>query len=332
MLKNRLFFTLIFLFSCWSGIASALPFSSLVVLGDSLSDQGNVSLLSGGTYPPPEYTDGVTSGRFTNGQNYVDYLASRLGVSSAPSLMGGSNYAYGGARTDSHPLAPYGMSVLQQRDALIARQGGVPLDSSALYVVWAGANNVADILVNMSIDPTFDPTAPLIKANQDVGAIIGSLANMGARHILVPNLPDLGLVPLITGGGPQNLGATYLSNLFNQGLGMALGDIGALFPGLDLVAFDTFGLMHEIFQDPSSFGFNNLNSGCYSSYLGSGGTTCANPDSYFSWDTFHPTSAAHQILADRMLVALSVPEPGSTVLVMIGIAAFYASRRKQKLS
>ena len=71
---------------CWvlllPFVAAAGPFSELFVFGDSLSDQGNVSLLTGGLIPPNEYTDGTYHGRFTNGLNYIDRLAANLGLTS----------------------------------------------------------------------------------------------------------------------------------------------------------------------------------------------------------------------------------------------------------
>jgi outer membrane lipase/esterase len=68
-------------------------YNELVVLGDSLSDQGNVYTITDTLIPPPEYTDGTHSGRFTNGLNYIDYLAPSLGLTVAPSVLGGTNYA-----------------------------------------------------------------------------------------------------------------------------------------------------------------------------------------------------------------------------------------------
>ncbi|HUV63301.1 MAG TPA: autotransporter domain-containing protein [Sedimentisphaerales bacterium] len=38
------------------------------------------------------------------------------------------------------------------------------------------------------------------------------------------------------------------------------------------------------------------------------GTVCANPDEYLFWDQFHPTSAAHQILAEYAADTLLAPE------------------------
>jgi outer membrane lipase/esterase len=184
--------------------AYAFSFSNLYVFGDSLSDQGNISTLTGGAIPPAEYTDGSTTGRFTNGKNYVDYLAQDLGLTVTPSLLGGTNYAYGGARTNYHILPPPALSLIQQRDAYLAHLGGGKADPNALYIVWAGANNLSDILTNLQTNPLYNPYPDLASAGADIAGVIASLAASGVRHIIAPNIPDLGLVPGVTGGGPPS--------------------------------------------------------------------------------------------------------------------------------
>jgi phospholipase/lecithinase/hemolysin len=100
-----LLFTLLFVFI----LPARAAFTSMVVIGDSLSDQGNVfdftsALPPSFLTPPLEYTDGTNFGRFTNGLNYIDYLSSSLNLSVTPSRLGGSNYAYGGALTNTDQL------------------------------------------------------------------------------------------------------------------------------------------------------------------------------------------------------------------------------------
>ena len=93
--------TVLFLLAL-TGVSFATPltdrFSSLWVLGDSLSDSGNLFTVSGGTAPDPDYYD---DGRFQNGPNYADLLWQELGFSGelVPSYQGGTNYAVGGARS-----------------------------------------------------------------------------------------------------------------------------------------------------------------------------------------------------------------------------------------
>ena len=90
---------------------------------------------------------------------------------------------------------PGALSVLQQRDSFLTSLGGGSADADALFVVWAGANNLADIVETAATNPNL--TADLAKAVNDIGDIIISLAGKGARNILVPNLPDFGALPLL---------------------------------------------------------------------------------------------------------------------------------------
>ncbi len=316
------------LLSLCSAIAGAVPYSDLYVFGDSLSDQGNVSLLTGGAAPPPEYTDGSTYGRFTNGRNYIDYLAQDLGLSVTPSLLGGTNYAYGGARTSYQvwPI-PGAQTLLQQRDAYLASLGGGSANASALYVVWAGANNLADILTQLAANPGYDPSADLAGAVGDLASVVTSLVVAGAHSIVVPNIPDLGLVPAVTGGGAPNPGASYLTGIFNQALSTALDQIDALFPAVDLIRIDTFSLLDAVYMNPAAYGLTNVSTGCYSLYALPGGTTCANPQEYLFWDAMHPTTATHRILADTFLHA--VPEPATLLLVGVGLLPLARGRGRR---
>ncbi len=313
----------------WSGSATALPrFSDMVVIGDSLSDQGNVFALTSGFIPPPEYTDGTSFGRFTNGRNYIDYLSATLGLSVTPSLDGGSNYATGGARTDSAsgggiPIGPF--SLLDQRDRYIDSLGGSAANPGALHVVWGGSNDLTDIIEEVIANPGFDPIPGLIETVANIADIIGSLAVAEARNILIPNVPNLGLVPLITAGGPPVAGATLLSAAFNDGLATAMDDLSSLFPDTNLIAFDTFSLLTDAFNDPAAFGFSNVTEACYSKLVLPGGTTCADPDEYLSWDGFHPTTATYQIIATRM----AVPVPAALWLFGSGIIGLLSLARRK---
>ena len=314
----------------WSGPGSAtVMYNELVVLGDSLSDQGNVYTITGSLIPPPEYTDGTNSGRFTNGLNYIDYLAPSLGLTVAPSVLGGTNFAYGGARTDSHPLAPFGaLGLLGQRDAYIASLAGMDANPDALHVVWAGANDLRDIFVALVADPSIDPIRPVLNAVANVSNVVSSLAAVNATTVLVPNIPNLGVAPIVTGGGAPVPEAATLSDFFNTALDQALAFVLTRFPLLSIVDFDTFTLSTDIFLDPLSFGFMNASDACYSEFVEPGGTVCADPDEYVSWDGFHPTTAAHQTVAAQM-AAQVIPEPAILTLLSLGLAGLGFARRRR---
>ena len=298
-------------------------FTSMVVIGDSLSDQGNIyDLTSRNPYlpltPPVEYTDGTTVGRFTNGQNYIDYLSSSLNLSVAPSRLGGSNYAYGGARTDSAsiggiPIGPF--SLLDQRDAYFRDLRGTGIDAGALHVVYGGSNDVLDIIETLQVNPAYDPATALNTAVTNISDILTSLAAANANNILVPNIPNLGLVPMVTGNGNPVMAATELSVLFNQGLASAIDAISAMYPETRLFEFDVFNLFTDAYMNPMEFGFTNVTEACYSMFVRTGGTTCANPSEYLSWDGLHPTTRAHELLASNV----AVPVPAAAWLFGSGL-------------
>ncbi|MDA0824838.1 MAG: SGNH/GDSL hydrolase family protein [Proteobacteria bacterium] len=295
----------------------------------------------GATLPPSEYTDAVaTQGRFTNGRNYVDYLSETLNVPIGPSLIGGTNYAVASARTATH-FAGNNFSLLGQRDAYLNDLGMNDANPDALHIVWAGANDLNDIITDLftTIALGDDPMAANATAATaigqsvaNLGEVFTSLAGKNANTILAPNIPNLGIVPLVTTpfGGTPVPAATALAALFNSLLDQELNAVMAAFPLLNIIDFDIFTLSTDIALDPTSFGFANATDACYSLFVEPGGTTCTDPDSYVSWDGFHPTTAAHEVIAARMAVLL-VPEPATLTLLLVGLGGLRVARRRQAL-
>jgi hypothetical protein len=102
---------------------AAAQFSSLTVFGDSLTDSGNNALvigangtqvITGNTYIPSQP---YASGTYSNGATWVSSFAAGIGLapSALPSLAGGGNYAFGGARTTiDGPVAGFPVSAATQ--------------------------------------------------------------------------------------------------------------------------------------------------------------------------------------------------------------------------
>lgn len=326
-MDNRVFLKLVLLILVQLPLtAQAIPFNNLYVFGDSLSDQGNDYAATGHTVPPSEYTDGATYGRFTNGRNYIDYLSKDLGLTVRPSLLGGTNYAYGGARINYQLPGNPALDLLQQRNAYIHSLAGGSADPNGLYIVWAGSNNISDILAQLKSDPTYNPVPALTTAAEDLGSVVSSLALAGARNILVPNIPDLGLVPAVTGGGAPQPSVSALVLQFDAGLNGVLGKIDQASPGLNLMRLNTFSLLDQIYKTPAAYGLTNVTDPCYSRFVAPGGTTCTNPNQYLFWDAEHPTSAVHRILATDVL--RTIPEPATVPLFAIGLLGLSTVRRR----
>lgn len=299
--------------------AWATPYSSLYVFGDSLSDIGDspsarlsIFKLIGGCdpgHPCPPYVDG----HYTNGRTAAEYLASSIlpggatpanffGYAVSGSTSGSGNYGDGG--TAGSPGA-YGLpGMAQQFMQFYAESGGVA-DPSALYLVWGGNN---DLL-------TADSP---VSAAQNVAGYVAGLAAMGARDILVPNLPDLSLTPFARLAGLQPVAQAF-SMLFNSTLASLLTDLDLNSPAR-IFQFDTFAFFNDVVANPGAFGFSNATDGCLLSPL-----ACTDPDRFVFWDDFHPTTAAHSLIGSAF--ARMVPEPGSLLLVLLALAALPGRRR-----
>ncbi len=297
MIKTSLLvrvFGLLLLFS--PPFVFALPYNSLYVFGDSLSDNGNAYILTGGVVPPsPPYAQ-----RFSNGPVAVENLAAAFGIGLAPSALGGTNYAVGGATTGAASFIPplNGTGISTQIGAFTAASP-VFDPARSLFVVWGGPNDFFLNPTAASIDPAVTNLANAITA----------LAGMGAEHILVPNMPDLGTTPFgLSLGAPDSAGLTMLSLGFNQGLAQMLGSLDAVLAA-DIIPFDTFSLLSEVRLNSSVYGFANVSEQCL------GNPACTDPDTYLFWDGVHPTARGHAILGASF--AAAVPEPSSVALLLL---------------
>jgi len=250
--------------------------NELYVFGDSLSDMGTVFRMTEGTYPPhPTYYQG----RYSNGRVWVEYLAERLKLPSDRV----TNFAYGGAITGSSSSSLVPGLVTQVQSFTQAHQRTNP---DALYVLWAGAN---DYLQGAS-----SATNPV----ENVTGAIASLARVGAKNILVANLPDLGQLPA-TRTTANSASLTALTQAHNQGLRRNLKVLSQQHSDLKIATLDASTLYRQAITNPAALGFTNVTTACVS---GSG--TSGNPAQFLFWDSIHPTTAAHRILGEAAFEAI----------------------------
>jgi phospholipase/lecithinase/hemolysin len=236
-------------------------------------------------------------------------MADRLGLPLNNVLSGGTNYAFGGAGTNFGVPTLLGqspLSVESQVDMFRAQQVFSGAEPDALYILFAGANNLQRGIDAAAANPADTASIRQNIANEAVNDIIGmvnSLQQTGAQHFLVPNVPPLG-------AAPTNSAVSALVDAFSIDFNTQLAAAVASLNDPKVILFDTFGLSQRVFADPLAFGFTDVSSPCLTdaTYVG-GGAVCSDPGQHLFWDDLHLTTAGHEVLSGEMLSALQAPPP-----------------------
>ena len=324
MLRFKQLLTTAALALCAS-VACASGYSGVYIFGDSLSDSGNDALaigadpnqvITGNSYIPDQP---YASLQFSNGNVWASTFTHSLGFAAAgaPSLAGGADFAFGGARvaTDGSGLAP---SLTAQTGMFLGGTGNFA-PGGALYIVEGGGNDARDTLVAAagSSDPAAVIAAAAVAYAQAIGNIVDQLQAAGAERFIVWTVPDLGLAPAVTAQGSA---AAFLGSQISLAMNGALASRLSFEAGVSI--FDAFDLLHMAAANPSDYGLVNVSDAC-------GAIPGCDPSTYLFWDGVHPTSAGHELLAQGMLAAAAVPEPGTWALLLVGLLVIVELNRRR---
>ena len=292
---------------------SARKYEQIVIFGDSLSDTGNLSKALGGVFPPFPYFQG----RFSNGPIWVDQFAPKLGLNSTQVL----NFAVVGATTgrlnvgsllagSTLPIKLPGL--LDEVDAFTALnpKGANP---KSLYVVFAGGNDFLALpptlfqgLAMGNLQSFIGLSGAIVQSVQNIATAVTNLALQGAGTIAIANLPNLGRTPLSIQQG-TSLVATAFSIGFNVVLEKTLAQLErslrAKSLNVDIVQVDVFSVGEAVAKRPQKFGFTNLSDPLIKQLA----NNPKNPQGFFYWDDFHPTTQVHTLIADTFARSLSKP-------------------------
>jgi outer membrane lipase/esterase len=284
-----------------AGAAQAQQFTSFVVFGDSLSDSGNIAR-----------AQGLPAGNsFTTNPDPVaaEIIAAAFGLPGGPSLLGGPNFAWGGACVRAAPapcLNPV-PNIPTQVTQYLSLTGG-RADPNALYSIWGGANDIFAALGNPATAQANTVAAATSYVQQ-----IGRLQAAGARYVVVYNLPNLGATPQFGASPSTAASVSQITVVYNSALSSGLATLGD-----GLISINTFGLITEITANPGLYGFTNITGqacGVGSSSVACGPAGSGLPFTYASGtnntflfaDGIHPTGAAHAILANVVLSTIAAP-------------------------
>jgi phospholipase/lecithinase/hemolysin len=296
--------------------------NQLVVFGDSLSDNGNVSLATAGLFPGSNYATrtvpgtNLTVSMYTDGLNttpavpstgpfglWIDQFASKMNLADPQPFLagtGGTDYAVASAETGSNVLMYY---VSDQVSFYLSSRNGAGASSTALYTFWAGAN---DILGGKS---------PITAADNIYENIL-TLASTGARNFLWLNLPDLGDTPDGKASG-QSAALNAASSAFDAEWSVNLAKLQSL--GINVIGVDVQYLVTQLLDNYSAYGFTNATTPAQ-------GLSGVNPNDYVSWDGKHPTTAGDAFVANLAFDDfVAAPEPSTVALAVLGVLALLSA-------
>ncbi len=288
---------------------SAPQFSNLYVVGDSLSDTGNLaafaSVIEPDYLPPPYFIDG----RATNGQLAVEVMAAQLHANGVlrdaqtrPSryllhATGNTNYAVGSARAAGESPMDLGA----QTTALIASQPALPSD--ALALVFVGGNDVLALLADGVGEEVDRRIRAAITAEVEA---VRSLIYAGIRNLVVVEVADMGRIPKVPSGAAE--AATLASGAYNRLLAEEIATLRA--------ATDARIAIYPLFERFESavaaqFPLQNRHIPCTRSRdcMDSEGKIAETVRDYLFLDEIHPTAQAHAFLGADMaeFVAEALP-------------------------
>ena len=316
--------------------AEASSFTALNIFGDSLVETGNLFNVTSrspdtpGLPPSPPYFQG----RFSNQKIWVDTLAENFNLNPVLSSdLGttiptqGVNFGFSSATTGFSNTASDSFPGLQQQlNAFRDLTTIVPADANALYVIWAGSNDYVQAFSSPE-SLTVSPAELPGQATDNLLGAVESLYDLGARHFLVANLPDIGESPFANSLDEVFPGTSAQFNAFTNAhnllLETKLNNLEASLSGIDLRILDANALFSDIIDRPSQFGFTDTNNSCLVNFkpLFEFEGVCDKPDEFVFWDDIHPTGAVHDLVAQLALDTLEsteqVPEPKNIWSLML---------------
>lgn len=271
--------------------SSTPEYSCIVGLGDSMIDDGNLVLAAEDFAPDfgpvmPEYH----YNNMTNGPVIVEYLANHLGLDvPSPSLLGGTNYAYGAAQTSSDTHLTQDQSERYNAPANLpipSTQTQVNeyisngVDPNALHVISTGGNDFVPLHIN-------GQPPPMDIFEIEIPRIVNQLIEAGAKHIIVLRLSLENIIPPRMKAMPDEMRSTLLKQMR---------EFSALILPLDnlpeVCVYDVTGFGKAVLENPAAFGFENVTDACIST------DDSADQDTFLFWDQVHLTTKAHAILAE----------------------------------
>src|SRR6516165_2189718 len=285
---------------------------SLYVFGDSLSDDGNIYKLTGQPAPP------YFQGRFSNGPVWVEYLPSFTDLSGSSAR----NFAYGGAFTGTIIVngTNYGTNLgapflpgINTEIAGFTAAGG-HFSAGDVVTLWGGGNDYFKYTAVVEANPSQAASLVTFSVSNTISHLTTdatNLAQLGARTLIVPNVPDLGNTPDYNTSALGIALGNAFADLHNAALPGAMESVHNA-TGANIIVLNVAQMLNNVIADPALYGFSNATQACINVSSCVNGST-AMQNSYVFWDGVHPTTHSQYRIARyaaaslNQFEALSIP-------------------------
>ncbi|WP_169337007.1 SGNH/GDSL hydrolase family protein [Algicola sagamiensis] len=312
---------------------------NMVHFGDSISDSGVKHAMTGMLNEQSQDHIGIRAlepnfqGRFSNGLTWVDYLQvsfnHQLGqpamlsrqwevtlnigdqnrkFSTQLQSLTGHNWSIGGAMTGDgyfHDFDTQNGATYIEGGELMPNLGQQIDDYLALYSSFQG---VDWITIQGGINNLWYSTyGSLSQTSQEAAEQylenIRKMLAHDAKHILVMNLPDISISPAFS--PVKEKAGAYVAS-FNQTLNMGLIQIQLDYPDAQVAVLDAYQIIQAIDEAVQVNGIYenrrlrlHIMDSRNAAWNNRTGEIAQSPNDYLFWDSIHPTTAVHRLLAEQ---------------------------------
>ncbi len=303
-------------------VGATIDYTSFHVLGDSLSDRGNVYRSSLRQVPksPPYW-----HGRFSNGPVWAEHVADAFRAERLPTGI----HAWGGAtaRTTNDGIPDLWAQATRYRALDDDRRGDRPL-----LALWAGGNDI------LNTSGTARSARVGRAAARAVGDTAALLARGGVGDFLIFDLPDLGRIPKYADSDRGARAATAGARAFNRQLRREI--IALREDGATVRKVSSYALFNALLDDPRAFGLRDATTPCLDGNDNPCSTRQGRQRAFF--DEIHPNFVLHRRIAETAMDGIDasgsarsvasvapVPLPGAAGLLLIALAGLVAAARRR---
>ncbi|OAY84517.1 GDSL esterase/lipase, partial [Ananas comosus] len=306
---------------------------AIYVFGDSLADVGNnnhleVAEINKANFPHNgvDFPDRVSTGRFSNGYNGIDFIAKKLGFERSPppylsltnvtQMLIGVNFASGGSGvldTTGPGTITFSAQIAYFRNVsrALAEQMGDELAktrlSESLFLISTANNDMFAYYYATGAKNTTSNDHFISSLVDKFENHLQSLYQLGGRRFWIAGAGKIGCIPFLrsrstSGGCVEEL--NEMARRFNEVAMPRLNQLSLQLEGMKYSYTNYYDSKMALKMTPGALRFKELTSACCGGgkYNGASQCTlnasyCSNRDEHYFWDWFHPTQAAYKLVA-----------------------------------